>query len=149
LKRRFARGGVDFFSGLLLAAIASVAIIYIWQLEIGTTREMGPGFFPLGIAAILFAMGLFLCGRGVLVEGAAVDAIHLRPLGLILLSFLAFAVLVDRFGLIAAILAQVAVANFASTETSLLQSILFGFLLAAFSSVVFVWLLGIPVGLLP
>ena len=149
MKRRIARGGVDFFSGLLLVAISSVAILYIWRLEIGTAREMGPGFFPLGIAAVLFAMGLFLCGRGVLVEGAAVGAIQIRPLGLILLSFFAFAVLIDRFGLIAAILAQVAVANFASTETSLLQSILFGILLAVFSSVVFVWLLGIPVSLLP
>ncbi len=67
----------------------------------------------------------------------------------ILLSFTAFGVLVERAGLIIAILAQVAIAHFASVETRWRQSLVTGVLLAAASAVIFVWLLKIPVDLLP
>jgi putative tricarboxylic transport membrane protein len=67
----------------------------------------------------------------------------------ILLSFTAFGVLVERAGLIIAILAQVAIAHFASVETRWRQSLVSGVLLAAASAVIFVWLLKIPVDLLP
>jgi putative tricarboxylic transport membrane protein len=52
-------------------------------------------------------------------------------------------------GLIIAIVAQVAIAHFASTETKPLESVLFAVGLAAFSAIVFVYLLGIPMSLLP
>ncbi|MDB5632018.1 MAG: Tripartite tricarboxylate transporter TctB family protein, partial [Tardiphaga sp.] len=44
------RGNIDFYSGLLLVAVAGVALLYIRTLAIGTVLEMGPGYFPLGLA---------------------------------------------------------------------------------------------------
>lgn len=143
------RGNVDFFSGLLLAAIAVFALIYIRTLEIGTVLQMGPGYFPLGLALILLGMGLVLIVKGILSGGPAVETIHLKPLFFVLLSFALFGVLVERVGLICAILAQVMVAHFGSRETRLLESLMLGVVLAAASSVLFVWILKIPVSLLP
>ncbi|MEP9380019.1 tripartite tricarboxylate transporter TctB family protein [Aquabacter sp. CN5-332] len=143
------RGGVDFYSGLLLVSIAAAALWYITSLEIGTALEMGPGYFPLGIALVLGGMGLFLLVRGLMVEGAPVGRIDARAMGLILLSFLAFALLLDRFGIVIAILAQVAIASLASREAVFWQSLIFGAVLAAGSTILFVWLLGIPVSVLP
>jgi putative tricarboxylic transport membrane protein len=110
---------------------------------------MGSGYFPLGLALILLGMGLVLIVKGVLSGGAAVDTIYLRPLFFVLLSFALFGVLVERAGLICAILAQVVVAHFGSRETRLLESIVLAAVLAAVSSVLFVWILKIPVSLLP
>ena len=143
------RGNTDFFSGLLLAAIAVFALIYVRTLEIGTVLQMGPGYFPLGLSLILLGMGLVLIVRGVVSGGPPVETIHLRPLFFVLLSFALFGILVERAGLICAILAQVLVAHFGSRETRLVESLIIGVGLAAASSVLFVWLLKIPVSLLP
>lgn len=139
----------DFYSGLLLVAVATVALLYIRTLEVGTVLEMGPGYFPLGLALVLLGMGICLAVKGLLAEGNPIGSFHLRPLICILLSFTAFGVLVERAGLIIAILAQVAIAHFASVETRWRQSLVTGVLLAAASAVIFVWLLKIPVDLLP
>lgn len=110
---------------------------------------MGPGYFPLGLALILLGMGLCLVVKGLLVSGPPVGQFYLRPLFFILLSFATFGILVERAGLILAIVAQVAIAHFASRETIPRQSIITGIALAALSAVVFVWILKIPVSLLP
>ncbi|MET0706287.1 MAG: tripartite tricarboxylate transporter TctB family protein [Tardiphaga sp.] len=143
------RRNIDFYSGLLLVAVATVALLYIRTLTIGTVLEMGPGYFPLGLALVLLGMGLCLVVKGLLVRGPAVGEFYLRPLFFILLSFTVFGVLVERAGLILAILVQVAIAHFASREATWRQSAITGIVLAAASAVVFVWLLKIPVGLLP
>ncbi|MDB5566699.1 MAG: hypothetical protein JWP84_3265 [Tardiphaga sp.] len=143
------RGNIDFYSGLLLVAVAGVALLYIRTLAIGTVLEMGPGYFPLGLALVLLGMGLCLLVKGLLVSGPPVGMFYLRPLFFILLSFAAFGVLVERAGLILAILVQVAIAHFASRETTWRESSITGVALAATSAVVFVWLLKIPVELLP
>jgi putative tricarboxylic transport membrane protein len=139
----------DFYSGLLLVAVATVALLYIRTLAIGTVLEMGPGYFPLGLALVLLGMGLCLVVKGLLTSEKPVGVFHLRPLFFILLSFAAFGVLVERAGLLLAILAQVAVAHFASVESQWRQSLVIGIVLAAASAVIFVWLLKIPVSLLP
>jgi hypothetical protein len=139
----------DFYSGLLLVAVATVALLYIRTLAIGTVLQMGPGYFPLGLALMLLGMGLCLVVKGLLASEKPIGAFYLRPLFFILLSFIAFGVLVERAGLILAILAQVGIAHFASDETKWQQSLVTGILLAAGSAVIFVWLLQIPVSLLP
>lgn len=139
----------DFYSGLLLVAIAGVALLYLRTLEIGTVQQMGPGYFPLGLALVLLGMGLCLVGKGLLSNESPVGVFHLRPLIIILLSFVAFGVLVERAGLILAILFQVGIAHFASLEAKWRQSATTGVALAAASAVIFVWLLKIPVELLP
>ena len=74
---------------------------------------------------------------------------NLRAGALILGSFLVFALLLDRFGLVVAILAQTVVASFASRESVLWQSLLFGAAMAAGSVALFIWLLGLPVEVWP
>jgi putative tricarboxylic transport membrane protein len=143
------RGNTDFYSGLLLVVVAVVALLYIRTLTIGTVLQMGPGYFPLGLALILLGMGLVMIVKGLTTSGLPVGAIHLRPLFFILLSFAAFGLLVERAGLVIAILVQVGLAHFASRETTWLASLITGVGLAIASSVVFVWLLKIPVNVLP
>lgn len=149
MRIKLVRGAVDFWSGLLLVAIAGAALYYIASLEIGTALEMGPGYFPLMIASVLAVMGAALMVRGLAVDGPEVPPMNLRATVLVLASFLAFALLLDRFGLVAAILAQSLIAGFASRESVLWQSLLFGAAMAAASVVLFVWLLGIPVEVWP
>lgn len=143
------RGGIDFYSGLLLIAVAGVAIWLVSDLDVGTTREMGPGYFPLMVAVLLGGCGLVMTVRGLLRAGPGVDHFELRPLVLVLLSFVAFGALIRPAGLLIAILAQVGIAHFASSEARPIESLLFGLGMAAFSAVLFVYLLRVPVSVLP
>jgi putative tricarboxylic transport membrane protein len=143
------RGNTDFYSGVLLIVVAAVALSYIGTLAVGTVTRMGPGYFPFGLAVILLGMGLVLVVKGLATAGTPVGRFYLRPLVLILLSFAVFGFLIERAGIIVAILAQVAIAHFASRETILRQSVITGVAVAAVSAVVFVVLLKIPVKLLP
>lgn len=143
------RGNTDVYSGVLLVAISVVALLYIRTLTIGTVLDMGPGYFPLGLALALLGMGLVLVIKGLAAAGSPVGTIHLRPLFFILLSFAAFGLLIERAGLVIAILVQVAIAHFASRESTWLASVITGVALAVASSVIFVWLLKIPVNVLP
>ncbi len=149
MKQVTQRGNTDLYTGLLLVGIAVVALLYIRTLTVGTVLDMGPGYFPLGLALILLGMGLVLTIKGFVAGGAPVGKIHLKPLLFILASFLAFGLLVERAGLIAAILAQVALAHFASPEAKWYESAITGIALAVMSSIVFVWLLKLPVSILP
>lgn len=149
MKQITLRGSADLYLGVLLLLISGVVIWYISGLEIGTIRRMGSGFFPMALALILAGFGLVLAIRGVVTNGIGAGPITLRPLLLILLSFVVFAMLVDRIGLILAIFAQIAVAHFASDETKIYQSVIFGAVLAVLSAGVFVGLLNMPVELLP
>lgn len=149
MNRTFWRGNIDFYCGLLLLSIAALAIWLVSELDFGTAREMGPAYFPLVVAGLLGAMSLFMVVRGIVRPEGEMAPIEIRPLFFILLSFLAFGLLIVRGGLVLAILAQVGLAHFASPETRVVETILFALGLALFSSVVFVYLLGIPVSLLP
>lgn len=149
MDRSVLKGEVDFYSGALLVGIAGVALWYISGLEIGTPARMKTGFFPFAIAVILGLMGLFLVVRGLVMKGPRVETIFLRPLAMVLLSVAAFAILIDRLGLVVAILAQVAVASFAPHKVSVAESLLVGVALAAISVIMFVWLLGVPMKTFP
>ncbi len=139
----------DVCTGALLAVVAVVALSYIRTLDVGTVLEMGPGYFPFGLALVLLGMGLILIVKGVLIGGTPIEKFHLRPLVFILLSFAAFGFLLERAGMVVAVLAQVGIAALASRETTLLQTAVTAVGCAVASSVLFVWILQIPVRVWP
>ena len=149
MKQITMRGSADLYLGLLLLLISAVALWYVSGLEIGTVRRMGSGFFPMILALILAGFGLTLAIKGLVAVGVSVGPMSLRPVVAILLSFIVFALLIDRVGLICAIFAQIAVAHFASDETKSYQSVAFAIVLAILSAGIFVGVLKMPVELLP
>jgi len=94
----------DLLGGLIMLAIGAFAAIYAYiNLDLGSLRSMGPGFFPIVLGSGLAVMGLLialpaflLLGSGVWIgltlAGVAwigsllVFAFLLRPLGLIFTS---------------------------------------------------------------
>lgn len=149
MKLAYWRNSIDFYCGLLLIVTAALCFWLIADLEVGTSREMGPAFFPLIIAVILGGMGAIMMGRGLFMASPTVGHIEIRPLFFILISFVAFGLLITRAGLVVAIFAQVIVAHYASPETKYIETLLFALGLSIFSAVVFVYLLGIPVSVFP
>jgi hypothetical protein len=130
--------------GLFLVVLASVAFFATRSLSVGTAADMGPGFVPRALAWIILGFGLAFCGSSLLKAPQGWPAMAWRPLVTILASIALFAVLFSRLGLIVACVGAVLVAGTATKPVPWRQLLLFGPLLAAFSSLLFVKGLGLP-----
>src|ERR1700722_14737153 len=94
----------EFGAGLFFVIVGVAGILLAAQYRLGTLTHMGPGFFPLLMSALLGLLGL----------GAMINAVSseitvpigkwpLLPILFIVGAILAFAVLVDRWGLLVAV----------------------------------------------
>ena len=55
--------------GVCIAIGAFFAISALTSLRVGTSTNMGPGYFPLALAIILILTGLYIGGQAVVDEG--------------------------------------------------------------------------------
>src|SRR3954452_23818778 len=92
----------DLWAGLLLAAFGVAALIFGADLAMGTARRMGPGYMPYGPAWLLVLIGAAVALRGVVGAGAAVEPMRLRPFLGVLGGGVAFALVIDRGGILLA-----------------------------------------------
>src|SRR3954469_16347569 len=92
----------DLWAGLLLAAFGVAALVFGADLAMGTARRMGPGYMPYGLAWLLVLIGAAVALRGVIGAGAAVEPMRLRPFLGVLGGGLAFALVIDRGGILLA-----------------------------------------------
>ena len=131
--------------GLFLIALALVAFGSTSTLNVGTAADMGPGFVPRTLAWIILGFGAAFCATGLL-KGAPgpLPELAWRPLRAILASIALFAVLFSALGLVAACIGCVLAAGTATSPVRWGRLFLFGPVLAAFSTLLFVKALGLP-----
>ena len=86
----------DFFSGLLFMALG---VAFAWGASkhpVGTAAQMGPGYFPLLLGALLGLLGAAMVFKALVFEtedGGRIGRWAWRPLGFILLANLLFGAL--------------------------------------------------------
>jgi hypothetical protein len=138
----------DLGAGLLFVAIGTVAVITASGYSIGSTRQMGPGYFPVLLGGVLIVLGAAIGLRGLWTsQAAALPTVRFRPLLLLTLSILAFAFMIERFGLIPAIVAAVLVSCLGGDEFKLREAAPLAAFLAAASVLLFHVGLGLPFAL--
>lgn len=77
---RSRRSADEVVAGALLLALALGALAAGWRLPVGAIRQPGPGFFPLGLVALLAVLAVALIARGLVRPGvAARDLVPERP----------------------------------------------------------------------
>jgi hypothetical protein len=139
--------GIAFGGFLILLAV--VALTETRNLTIGTAAEMGPGYVPRALSLIIMAFGLVIAGRGFFAKRRLLPAIMLRPILSVLVSLAAFALLLPRGGLVLATLATMACSTFSSADYKWRESIIFAVIITAFTVVLFVYGLGLPLSVWP
>jgi hypothetical protein len=133
----------DFWAGVTFIALAALALYFGAGLSLGTARRMGPGYFPTIASGFLIVIGAVLAFKGLSREAERVEAGAVRP-ALILVSVLLFGLLLPKFGLVAAVVALIAVSSFSLSTVRLVETVLLAALLTVFAWAVFVWGLGLP-----
>ncbi len=139
----------DFLSGALFLALGLTTVVISHHYRMGTAMQMGPGYFPTLVGAAVAIIGAIVLGKAVLRpdESEAITSWEVRPLVFILLAILAFGVLVDSHGVIAALVALVVVGRIAGREGSLLELAVMTVVICGVAVGIFVYGLHMPLQL--
>ena len=135
----------DLWAGLMFVAWGLFILIAGADYPLGRAGRIGPGYAPRLIGFILAGLGLFLALRSPWTQDGAETTVAWRPLILVVGAVLVFAALLERAGLIAAILASVAMATFAAPDNTWRTALALGLALAAFAWALFVKALVLPI----
>ena len=138
----------DFLAGLLFVVLGGLAVALARGYPIGSTMRMGPGYFPTVLGGILLLFGVYVLLRGVRSGDKVKGEWGYRPLALIALSIVLFGFLLDRVGMVPAIVATLFAAAAAGREFRFKEVLLLAVVLTAFSVAVFSYGLKLPYPLL-
>jgi hypothetical protein len=134
----------DFWSGLLFAGIGVLILTVGADYPQGVPRRIGPGYVPRLLGLLMICLGGFLVVRSGWAKEPIDTTIAWRPAALVLGSVVIFALVFDATGLVPAILAAVAVSNYAVSDNRWTTAIGLGALLAFFAWALFVKGLALP-----
>jgi putative tricarboxylic transport membrane protein len=147
--RGLIRNPQDFYGGLALIALAVFALWASGDLPGMRGFSFGPGTAPRLFAGVLLAFGVVIAGMGLLTDGKPLERYAVRGPLWITISIIIFATTVRPLGLIIATFVSFVVSGAGSPETRWVETIIAGVVMTAFSVLLFVYLLNLPFQLWP
>lgn len=119
------------------------------DLERGSLRSMGPGFFPMIVTGVLAILGTLTIVTGLRSRRGKEkpDVASLRPLACIFASPALFAILIEPFGLAPSLILSVWLATAGGKPWKPVKSLLLSAVVTVFCYLVFVIALGMPIPL--
>lgn len=139
----------DAAAGLFLVALAVVAIWQTSDLSIGTLRQLGPGMLPRTLAYAVGFCGVIVLINAFLRAGAGLERWSLRGPLFVLGAVIVFGLTVRPLGLAVAGPLVVIIGGFASHETKLVESVIFGVTITGFCLFLFKFVLSLPIPVAP
>jgi putative tricarboxylic transport membrane protein len=139
----------DFATGILFIGFGLAALWIGADYPVGTAQRPGTGVLPRILAWCLIGTGALLWLKAVLVEGPGLTRWAWRPVIMISLATVAFALLVDRFGLVVAMLVSMTLAALGTPQTRWLEYAVFTSLMVAIGIGMFIYGLRMPIPIWP
>lgn len=134
----------DLLTGLLLIGFGATGMYMALDYPFGTALRMGPGYFPRVLSGIMIAFGLFIGIRGIMTKERVEGIWGWRPLAFITGSLWIFGWMMDRTGLIPALVVLIFVAAFAGHEFKLIEVVIMTVILIGIAWGIFIYGLGLP-----
>jgi hypothetical protein len=141
----------NFLSGLMMMAFGLGAVWQAFSYRLGTSTQMGPGYFPMMLGIGLSVIGLFLAAGAVLrPDGESkVEPVRAKTLLLPLAAVILFGLLIQPAGLVVALAVLVALARLASPDFRLRELAAMVVVIGVVVTAIFVFGLSIPIRLWP
>lgn len=137
----------DMIAGAALAAAGAALALYASaSYELGTLRRMGPGMFPMGLGALLILFGIILFVQSFFHEGGMPQFRKWSPI-FVLSGVAAFALVLDPFGLVPAIVTLTVISSMAEKRIYPVSLVLLCVGLSVLAVAIFRYGLGLPVAL--
>lgn len=138
----------DFWTGIIFLVVGLVAVIVGRNYTMGTAGRMGPAYFPTILGGLLALIGLAAIVRAFFRQGEPIGKLAIKQTILVLASVLLFGFLIRGGGVLVSVLAIIVVAGYASEHFKWRYAIPVALGLSAFSVVVFIKLLGLPIDII-
>ena len=139
----------DLVTGLLFIAIGLGAYFIAIDYPMGTAQRPGTGVLPKALAWLLAGTGIVLLVKAMLVDGPRLTGWAWRPAIMITVAAIAFALLIDRFGLVVTMIVSMTIAAFGTPETRWLEYSLFALFMVVLGIALFIYGLGMPIPTFP
>jgi hypothetical protein len=154
--RLFRRKNV--LAGLMFIVIAAIGLWASRNYPVGTALRMSTGYVPrllcwllMGLGAIVLIQGLLERDPGRTYERTPDDGViaQLRPVVVVTVGLIAFALSLETLGLVLSILVLVVIASFATRELKLWETLAAAAGLAVLTWAIFVLGLSLPIPVWP
>ncbi|MCO6048719.1 tripartite tricarboxylate transporter TctB family protein [Mesorhizobium sp. RP14(2022)] len=113
-------------------------------LELGTARNMGPGYFPLALAGLLFLFGAIILVQALRTSGEPVGGFAWRGILFILAAPIFFGITVRSLGFVPTLFFTGLIAAFASRRMTVGLALILALVLSVFCTLVFSYALELP-----
>ncbi len=143
------RSGQDLLCGVMFAAVGAGALWVGRSYPMGTPVRLGSGVFPWLLGWGLVGVGAIVFVRGLLTDGKRLTGWAWRPVLLITLAAVAFALLIEPAGLVVTMLVVMTLGALAGEDHRRRELAIFFPGMIAMAIVVFIWGLGMPIKVLP
>lgn len=143
------RGPQDFYGGLVLVMLATLALIASAELPGQRGFAFGPGTAPRLFAGLLCVLGAAVALVGVTSNGPPIEKYKLRGPLFVLCAILVFATIIRPVGLVIASFLTWMISICGSTEMRWLESLIAATAMTVFCVLLFVYLLNLPFQLWP
>ena len=113
----------DFLSGVMFIAFGLTALWFGRHLQMGTSVRMGPGYVPHMLAYIMLVLGLIIAVVSLYSGGDQVEAPKWRPITMVTIGIIVFALLFETTGMFPSLVALVLIASLGGDEFKLIEVI--------------------------
>ncbi len=143
------RAPQDFYGGLALVMLATLALVASAELPGQRGFAFGPGTAPRLFAGVLIALGAAIAVVGLVSDGPGIEKYKLRGPILVIGAILSFAAMIRPLGLIPATFFTYMISIFGSKEMRLVEGLIAAAVMTVFCVFLFVYLLNLPFQLWP
>jgi hypothetical protein len=141
----------DVLSGLLFMAVAAFGLWVSHDYPVGTTLRMGTGYMPRLLCWLLLGLGALVLAQGLRQPAAPLrsSAQSLRAMLSVTLALVAFALSIERLGLVLAIVLLTGIGALATRALRPLETAIAALVLIALSWSIFIEGLGLVIPIWP
>jgi Tripartite tricarboxylate transporter TctB family len=143
------KSGQDLLTGLLFVVGGAGALWIGADYPMGTAQRPGTGVLPYILSWCLIGTGALLLLKAAIVEGPSLTGWAWRPIIMVTLATVAFALLIDRFGLVVAMVVSMTLAALGTPETRWREYTVFALLMIVIAIAMFIKGLGMPIPIWP
>lgn len=111
----------DFLSGLMFIAFGLAALYFGRKLAMGTAVRMGPGYVPHMLAYIMMGLGFLITIVALVTASEPAEAPKWKPITLVTIGIVIFALLFERAGLFPALVALILISSAGGEEFKLTE----------------------------
>jgi putative tricarboxylic transport membrane protein len=146
--RGLIRGPQTLAAGLVMLALAGLALWALGSLSSGTARAMGPGMMPRGLAYLVAICGLLLVVFGIIRQSDPIERFNVRSPFFVVAGILAFALTIRLFGLAVAGPLCLVLGGLATPDSRLKELVIFAVIMTAVCIGLFRYALSLPMPIL-